>query len=52
VRRVETGDLDQRLGLAALREQVAALQETVARQQKVLGALQIVRDGGDAPAAA
>ena len=42
LREVDVADVEKRLGVDALREQVASLQQTVERQDAVLQALQIV----------
>jgi hypothetical protein len=42
VREADLGDVEKRLGVPALREQLAALNETVKRQDEVLKAMQIV----------
>jgi hypothetical protein len=42
VREADLGDVEKRLGVPALREQLTTLQETVKRQDEVLKALQIV----------
>lgn len=42
IREADLGDVERRIGLAAMREQLASLQERVKRQDEVLSALQIV----------
>ncbi|MEO8653185.1 MAG: hypothetical protein ABI409_03580 [Ramlibacter sp.] len=46
VREADLGDVEKRLGVPALREQVAALQQTVQRQDEILKALQIINGQG------
>lgn len=48
VREADLGDVERRLGVAAMREQLASLQQTVQRQEEILKALQIIngRDNG------
>jgi hypothetical protein len=46
VREADLGDVEKRLGVPALREQLAALHETVKRQDEVLKAMQIVNRQG------
>jgi hypothetical protein len=43
LREVDVADVQKRIGVDALREQVAALQQTVQRQDEVLRSLQIIR---------
>jgi hypothetical protein len=42
VREADLSDVEKRLGVAALREQLAALQQTVQRQDEILKALQVI----------
>ena len=51
VQKIDLSDLGNRLGVDAMREQMAALQQTVARQDGILRALQIVNGAGQAPTA-
>ncbi len=51
LRQVDLSDIDKRLGVDAMREQLEQLQATVARQDRILSALQIVRGQGDGTAA-
>ena len=48
LRQVDLGDLGGKLGVDTLRKQVAELQKTVAQQNEILHALQIVNRSGDA----
>ena len=51
VRQVDLKDIDKKLGVDAMRSQLAELQQTVARQDEILRALQIVKgQGGTSPA--
>ena len=51
VRQVDLKDIDKKLGVDAMRSQLAELQQTVARQDEILRALQIVKgQGGASPA--
>lgn len=52
VRQVDLNDIDKKLGVDAMRTQLAALQQTVARQDEILRALQIVKGQGGTPSPA